>query len=76
MFVKLDGMYKAGEDGTLVPDTPSKPCTEGANDSGEHCFCVLDEERMVRRCCWCPAHKKAWKPVPGHGPYRTQLVRE
>lgn len=60
--------------------SPSKPCTEG----GEHCFCVepytyvhgMDINEAF--CCWCKEPKRITKssqPVPGHGPYRTELVR-
>lgn len=48
------------------PNTPSKPCTEG----GDHCFCV-----PPNHCCWCDMPRGTQR-VPGHGPYRTELVRE
>lgn len=60
---------------------PSKPCTE----NGDHCFCARDEiqHAMInhedRVCCWCNEPKCvqfAVQRVPGHGPYRTELVRE
>ena len=52
---------------------PSKPCTKG----GDHCFCVEDNTHMlVPRCCWCADPKPQTQRVPGHGPYRTELVRD
>ena len=64
-----------------MPDTPSKPCTEG----GEHCFCIGSAIQAIVPyhrdvvCCWCG--KGAREPykkqrIPGHGPYRKELVRE
>ena len=52
---------------------------------GEHCFCVepytyvhgMDINKAF--CCWCEQPKcitKSWQRVPGHGKYRTELVRE
>ncbi len=71
------------EDGKI---TAVKPCTEG----GDHCFCARvdtansfygDYRENVGRekCCWCPEHRTynlVRQRVPGHGPYRTELVRE
>ena len=59
--------------------SPSKPCTEG----GEHCFCVEIEDMLNQVavslviCCWCEKPKACKRQrVPGHGPHRTELVRE
>ena len=57
------------------------PCTEG----GEHCFCsslptvhaLPNHDDVV--CCHCGDEKcvSLYKqPVSGHGPHRTELVRE
>jgi len=80
-----------GPDGTLDADyvaeeavmekifTPSKPCTEG----GAHCFCVADWSATMQvwnecaRCCWCNVYVPySERPVPGHGPYKTVIVRD
>lgn len=69
-----------GVTSNMVGDTPSKPCTEG----GDHCFCVpameqhlvLNHQDML--CCWCEKFSCvsfSSQRVPGHGPYRTRLVR-
>ena len=50
-------------------------CTEG----GDHCFCTTEGAVFVDayRCCYCPVEKVAKRQrVPGHGPYRTELVRD
>ncbi len=57
-----------------IGPSPSKNCLEG----GEHCPCVDIEEPQHIHCCWCNFSERfgAYKPVPGHGPYRTELVRD
>ncbi len=53
----------------------SKPCTEG----GEYCFCVEAPTvvgPVANFCCWCNEQKSLRQPVPGHGKFRTELVRE
>ncbi len=57
-------------------------CTEG----GDHCFCdqsaggVFQGAKLGERpfmCCWCGVEKIGiMQRVPGHGPYRTELVRD
>lgn len=57
-----------------------KPCNEA--DSGDHCFCVRVETVSgagCLSCCWCQLREEvahARQRVPGHGPHRTELVRE
>ncbi len=65
--------------GNLPP--PSKPCTEGDLPPGEHCFCVhvyaRRDGKSYYSCCECDELKLGQgERVPGHGPHRTELVRE
>ena len=58
-------------------ELPSKPCTE----DGEHCFCVDFGAKKAKSCCWCDGidgvvQRNSHQRVPGHGPYRTELIRE
>ena len=62
---------------------PPKPCPEG----GDHCFCVFaytsplhfEGDSIGNQCCWCEEReilRYVKQRVPGHGKYRTDLVRE
>ena len=62
---------------------PPKPCPEG----GDHCFCVFaytsplhfEGDSIGNQCCWCEERevlRYVKQRVPGHGKYRTELVRE
>ena len=69
-----DGLYGIAMELAAPPN-----CTE----AGEHCFCVAEWSAVMEvwqecsRCCWCNVYASYSKqPVPGHGKFRTELVRE
>ncbi len=73
------GDTQAAFDHACIP--PSKPCTEG----GDHCFCTITTKGrgtvmapgVYKVCCWCAEMQLDERQrVPGHGKYRTELVRE
>ena len=63
-------------DGRIM-DASDFSATSHHNSCTEHCFCVEDNTHMlVPRCCWCADPKPQTQRVPGHGPFRSELVRE
>ena len=78
--------WDAGESPSK-PCTVPRPKEIGSStlvEGGEHCFCVVyGGEDLVRygvaTCCWCnerPYVRPPRQRVPGHGPGRTELVRQ